>query len=891
MDQNKLKYFNIFKAQYQIIKEFSPKSGAEELYNKAITITDSFTNYETTNQKIDTKIWKVELYNEYVGLFEVPSYTILTDQPTDDWYQINKKQGRFFWMRYKHYLSRLKNWPQLSIDTIDNTTDDIMGFLGNPKSNVPFDKRGLVLGYVQSGKTANFTGLVNKAFDSGYDLVVVLSGIHNDLRAQTQMRLEEEVVGISSQQLHNKKIGVANITENDSSHFIHTLTTVENDISNQKVFASYNFKKNKTMMVVKKNKDVLTSLHSLLDTSLKQINEHVSLLVIDDEADQASIDTNEAGEATTINRLIRQILELFSQKAYVGYTATPFANLLINSVKETLNEGLDLYPKDFLVGLPKPKGYCGPDEFFNTEEDADDIRPSLVVHLNKTDIDMFNQIKKAEHANKFSEVPPQMREAIKSFLIATTIRELRNQVNEHNSMLIHTSRFKDVQSNIKEEVAKAFKEMANEIELYPDGETVKSIAELYNAEFVSKTEQWNRATNEEYVVFEWPEIYKRMKKVVTKINVMEINGNSKDALEYNRYKENGLYVIAVGGEKLSRGLTLEGLTISYYYRNTLMYDTLMQMGRWFGFRKGYMDLCRIYTSETIASNFEHLAVAMRELREEFDKMKNSEKTPLEFAIRMLAHPSMTLTSPLKMRTARVSHTLYRKSLQQTRLFGTNESFYRNNMNATINLINSIYESFYLFSSNNRKSATKYYVADQIPVENILNFLKEYETKSEDKVNANRISDYIKMVHDKFNELNKWKVVVVEGIPDKKNPPVNLGKLKIKHTVLRGNRQGASGRDSYTDRVDIKAIVAAGQEFFYLSEKVNDKEEVRNNMPKEVGVMIIYPLNPCAAAFKHIDDHFTTKFSRDLIPIGVAFSFPDSELDESKIYQINKSIGT
>jgi Z1 domain len=881
---DKLKFFELFAGQYNLVKEYSPNEDAEELYNKAINLTENLANYQTNTDIKDNSLWKVELYDKYVGMFETPIYPVLVNEVPNDWYETNKSL-RFFWVRYQQYLSRIKGWPQNVIDTIDLTTNDIMRSLGDPKSDLSFDKRGLVLGYVQSGKTANFTGLINKAFDAGYKLVIVLSGIHNDLRAQTQLRLEEEVVGISSQQdRKQEKLGVSKIRENDSQHLIHTLTTVDYDISTHKIMGSYNLSNNKTLMVVKKNKDVLTSLHSELDKFLKQVNENVPVLIIDDEADQASIDTNEAGEATAINRLIRQVLELFSQKAYVGYTATPFANLLIDSSKKTNNEGLDLYPKDFLIGLPKPKEYCGPDEFFNTSEDADDQRPSLVVYLKEEDINMFTQIKKASHADRFSEVPPQMLEAIKAFLISTTIREMRNQKNAHNSMLIHTSRFKDVQSSIKEEVKKAFDEIVDEVQYNSEGEIVESIAELYKEEFIVKTKQWNEATGSSYSFFEWNEVYEKMKKVVKKINVMEVNGNSNDALEYNLYKEKGLNVIAVGGDKLSRGLTLEGLTISYYFRNTMMYDTLMQMGRWFGYRNGYMDLCRIYTSETIASNFEHLAIAMKELREEFDKMKDSGKSPLEFAIKMLAHPSMTLTNPLKMRTAKESYTIYRKTLQQTRIFGLNEAFYQKNMRATNNLVNTIYDKIYL--QPDKKGSTKYHVADGVSVDIILEFLKEYQTKSEDKVNATRITNYIKLVNNKYNELDDWKVAIVEGIANSENPPVNFGKLKLKHTVARGNGQNSMFKHS--DRVDVKAIVAAGQEFFYLQER-KDKEKMREEMPKERGVLLLYPLNYNVNAFKNIDKDFDTKFNENLVPIGIAISFPDSEMDESKVYQINKTL--
>lgn len=884
MDSLKEKYFDAFKVQFGLLKNYSPDESNETIFSKTLKVTTAMTSIEPT------PVWTVQLHKEYVGMFTVNNFTTLKNEETEDWYNGERKENRFFWGRYQQFLAREKEWPHKPIENINNTTDEIMNSIGNPQSSLPFDKRGLVLGYVQSGKTANFTGLINKAYDAGYKLIIVLSGIHNDLRAQTQLRLESEVAGINSQgKFQNEGVGVSKIIKNDSNHFIHLLTTIDKDISSQSSLASYNLKNNRTLMVVKKNSTVLESLYVQLKMFLKQINSKVPVLIVDDEADQASIDTSTAGEASTINKLIRQILELFDQKAYVGYTATPFANLLINSQKETVKEGLDLYPKDFMIGLPKADGYCGPDEFFNTDEDAENQQPSLIIELEKADIDMFSGIKKPEHADKFTDVPPQMLQAIKSFIIVTTIRSMREHKNSHNSMLIHTSRFKDVQSSIKDEVEKAFEEIVTDIKLNQNGSTIKSLYDLYMKEFVDKTIKWNQAKKEDNKIFTWEEIYSEMKGVVEKINVMEINGNSKDALEYNHYKEVGLNVIAVGGDKLSRGLTLEGLTISYYYRNTMMYDTLMQMGRWFGFRTGYLDLCRIYTSPAIASNFEHLALAMKELREEFDKLKGTDKTPLDYAVKMLSHPSMTLTSPLKMKGAVTATTIYRNTLQQTRIFGLSETFYKTNMKAAENLIEKVQDKISVKYDEKNSSKYKYHIADQVPAKLILEFLEEYQTKSESKVNAQRISNYISTISEKFNELYEWKVAVVEGVPGKEVPPVKLGKLEIQYTVSRGMGIKSNYSNYTADTLDIKAIVAAGQEFFYLKDVDPDKEKQRKQLPRNKGVLMIYPLNPATKAFESIDKNFNEKFNKGFVPIGIAFSFPDSEIDDSLVYQVNKAL--
>lgn len=855
----------------------------EEAAEKALQIAELVIKNSNVDES-SIKKWSLEMYMKYNINFNVKT-PVLRSEPVSDWYSPQKLIGAFFWTRYRDYLVRIKNWQQEAVEAIDDSTNEIMKSLGNPNDREPFDKRGLVLGYVQSGKTANFTGLINKAFDVGYKLVIVLSGIHNDLRAQTQLRLNEEVVG-NRVDREGKPIGVAQIYTNTPNHIISTWTTEEKDISSE---PSGVFNLNQpTLMVVKKNSTVLESLKNQLIYHRDLFNLDIPVLIIDDEADQASVDTsnpNKEEDPKTINRLIRQILEVFNRKCYVGYTATPFANLLISTETKTNEEGKDLYPKDFLVGLPKPKEYCGPEEFFNVEEDADDPRPSLIQVLQEPDIEVFTGIKTKGDADKFEEVPPQMEEAILAFLLTISIRNLRGQRKKHNSMLIHTSRFKDVQSSVKDGVEKVFKTISKQIQYNPKGETAAQIKKLYEEDFVPTTKDWPEDIQE----YSWEQVYVELKECCTKVQVFEINGNSKDALDYHQYKENGLNVIAVGGDKLSRGLTLEGLSITYYFRNTQMYDTLMQMGRWFGYRKGYMDLCRIYTSSEIASNFEHLAIAMIELRKEFDRLASSNKTPLEYAVKMLSHPTMTLTSPLKMKNAVSTNIVYRLTLQQTRMFENKKSFFENNMKAAEHLTDKIFSRLKVKQIGSGK--TRYHIADEIDTQVILDFLSEYKTsQGAEKVDSERISSYIRMANE-HNELTRWTVAIVEGDPRDKDGftkfPVSLSKLNLKTAVVRGKNV----ERCYTerDKIDIRAIVASRQEFIDLDrsllENLKDKQDIRKLRSKEKGMLLIYPLHPKVLVFDTL--HFT--FGENMVPIGIAISFPDSVIDETKVYETNKTV--
>lgn len=873
--QLKGQYFNQFKAQYNLFKSLNSTVTKQELFEKTCSFMDSFFSVEVETRVVEN--WKLELQKDYGdgGVVYASTPLVLRVNEPKGWYTPGKG-NRFFWQRYQQYLVQKKNWEQNVIDVIDETTDEVLKSLGNPKELGPFDVRGLVLGYVQSGKTANFTGLINKSFDEGYKVAIILSGIHNDLRAQTQLRLEDEVIGQSNK-------GVGSIVKNDKHHFIQTLTTVNDDITVIPLNLSYNLSGNKTLLVVKKNKDVLEHLVKLLTNLIRQAGDsNIPVIIIDDEADQASIDTSDktkGEDPKTINRLIREILMLFKQKAYVGYTATPFANLLIGANNETLSEGQDLYPKDFLVGLPKPEAYCGPDEFFNTAENADDNRPSLIIDIKEEDENLFKSIKKKDEHYKVDSVPPKLKEALLSFLIAVSVRNLRGNENDHNSMLIHTSRFTLVQKSLKEVVKEEFETIVNNVRYNPTSSDVQQVKELYYKEFVRKTTQWNQAMETNYDIFEWEAVYSVMRKIASKIDVMELNGDSEDALEYHKYKEDGLNVIAVGGDKLSRGLTLEGLSISYYYRNTLMYDTLMQMGRWFGYRKSYLDLCRIYTSNDIASNFEHLAIAMHQLREEFEKMKNDEKlTPSDYAVKMLAHPKMMLTSNLKMKNISAAYQNYSNKLHQTRLLSKEKNNFINNINTTVNLIGKIHNKIKAHEVEEKKTKTRYHVASDVDVNYVIEFLSNYKTyEGSTKTSSESIIEYIKLLNSKeYNELKSWKVVVVEGVPTKEvpNQQVQLGPLSLSYTVTRG----LSADNIPNDRVDVKAIVAAKQQYF--DEK---KKSGSVSCPK----LFIFPLNPHASIFRNVQN---VGFNNYIVPIGFAIAFPSTDHKvNDNVYLKNKTI--
>ncbi len=811
--------------------------------------------------------WLLEIYDTYVKEIILEPTSVIRANKESAWEDSELEFG-YYWLRYSKYLEEVKKWSLKTIKSIDTSTNEILKSIGNPNKQQKFDSRGLVLGYVQSGKTANFTGLINKAYDVGYKLVIVLAGMHNDLRSQTQLRLEQEVVGVIDE-VTKTASGVASISNKGT--IVQTWTTVDNDIS-IKVLEQRRNLDIPNLMVIKKNKDVLETLNEVIEAccNLSADYRNVPVLVVDDEADQASVDTADSNEEPkTINGLIRRLLNQFNRKSYVGYTATPFANLLIDSRSIDDDAREDLYPKDFIIALPKPDGYCGPEEFFNVTGYEEDDKPLYIRHLSQDDIDLFNKIKNKDHVDLINYVPHSMKQAIQSFIIATAIRNLRNQEKEHNSMLIHVSHLTDIQLELKKVVESYFEEFSNTILYASNDVAINQLQNLYIKDFVKVQQSFNETNTEHsYPKLEWVDVYTEIKRVLGKIRIIAVNGESKDALEYDTHKESGWNVIAIGGNKLSRGLTLEGLTISYYYRGTSMYDSLLQMGRWFGFRNGYMDLCRIYTSNQIASNFEHLAEVMVEVRKEFEWLaKHEVLTPYDYAVSVLGHDYMDVTSQAKMKTAEFL-LYYGGSTPQTRSFESHLDFYITNMEATVDLITNI-NNFKLVDNNSNRR-TKYHVAKDVSAQHIIDFLKKYQTVSTATVvDSRKIRESIQKQISRGNYL-KFNVVIIDTtngefnrqvVKEKNITPfsVNLGQIKVESAVLRSVKEDKSRLNS--NIVDLGAIVSSKQNLIDLED-----QQLRDESNP---LLMIYPLHPHIPAFVKL----RYEFNEDFVPIGIAFDFP------------------
>jgi hypothetical protein len=594
------------------------------------------------------------------------------------WYVGDCKLNRRFFQRYVDLLRQDQGWPQAAIDALDESTDAIMEELEDPEREGPWDRRGLVVGHVQFGKTANYAGVASKAVDAGYKLIIVLAGMHNALRQQTQRRLDRDFLGYVSTSGQNglpfTRIGVGII---DGSLQAERLTTQAPNGDFSRAVADHvgvGVQQRPVLLVVKKNASILKNLNTWVKEVLAPLvdTESRPLLVIDDEADQASVDTGQQEfdddevpdpdyEPTRINGQIRTLLKAFSRSAYVAYTATPFANILIHDAAVANEYGDDLFPRSFIINLPAPFNYVGPDVVFGIDaaggEPSDDDPLPLIRHIDQEVEGWIVQGHKKGFVPRYSgedRIPPSLENAIFSFILVCAARAARNQANAHNSMLVHVSRFRDVHQKVFAQVEEWLTHIKRALKYSIGGEVARTrLRKLWEDDFgPTSAEIRGRDAGRDLRPTTWAEIEKQLATAADKIHVQVVNGDMRDAIDYEGNAEKGLSLIAIGGDKLSRGLTLEGLSVSYFLRASRMYDSLMQMGRWFGYRPGYVDLCRLYLPPDLEIWFRHVASAAEELRSRLDHMAMIGATPEQYGLRIQSHEILLVTAPNKMRHAR-----------------------------------------------------------------------------------------------------------------------------------------------------------------------------------------------------------------------------------------------
>lgn len=771
--------------------------------------------------------------------------TLKSDAGHEDWLNSSRKQDWRYWQRYREWLERGLSWK--AVEALDHSTDAVLGLLEDPRREGNWDRRGLVVGHVQSGKTGNYTGLICKAADAGYKIIIVLAGLHNNLRAQTQMRMDEGFLGYETKPVPEdiRVIGVGEIDGDPAirPHYV-TNRSEKGDFNTAAVRnLGITPEKRPCLFVVKKNKTVLERLYRWLTSHLanthdaesgRKIVTHLPLLLIDDEADNASVDTgeqlfdvdgkpDEEHEPTAINSRIRKILHTFSRSAFVGYTATPFANIFIHERGATQEEGPDLFPSSFIINLAAPSNYVGPARVFGLiSPDGSREGLPLVRHvLDHSTPDGRDGWIPTKHKNGhvplfngINTLPPSLVEAIDAFLITCSARQLRGQGSDHSSMLIHVTRFNTVQQQVFHQVEEHVRQMRQRLLRNIDhDQIIKRMKTLWYEDFVP-TENAIRLSDQDQSpsrTIEWEDILTVLPDIISDIEIRMINGTAKDALDYTEHEGTGLKVIAIGGDKLARGLTLEGLCISYFLRASKMYDTLMQMGRWFGYRPGYLDLCRLYTTTELTEWFGHIADAAEELREEFDLMAASGATPREYGLKVQSHPVLMVTSRLKMRTAKNLMLSFSGQLLETVSLYRDPVILARNLETASRLVGRLGmpDVDPVKVRAGTRQQWKGYVWHEVPSRDVIEFFSSYRTHPEAyKVNSSLLSEYIDSLNS-VGELTKWTVALIGG---GEGQTCRIGDGLSVDMLKRNNNA------PYDDRYSIGRLMSPRDETIDLDEK-------------------------------------------------------------------------
>jgi len=782
--------------------------------------------FEITDAEAEKLIRELEhIYTISIGIAGV----LTDDRDHIPWLSNRKGEIEWkLWTRYERFLREMKHFPPQVISRLDDVTDEILHRLEDPRRPGAWDRRGMVVGQVQSGKTANYSGLINKAADAGYKVVVVLTGMDDSLRSQTQLRIDEGVIGFDSRRRMdadktNWRRGVGLVGGAELAN-VHCLTSSEMSGDFKRAVAQ-NLGVNPggsdpIVLVVKKNKAILenliawiTSFHAREDDHGIPVVYETPLLVIDDECDFASVNTrNDAdGDPNAINGCIRKLLRSFEKKAYVGYTATPFANIFISqNSKADERFGEDLFPKNFIVHLKKSSDYIGATKVFGLESDAaagfDEVE-ALPIIREVEDFELWVPQGHKNHARVGRDLPPSLEEAILSFFLVCAARMQRGEATAHNSMLVHVTRFVSVQSEvarqIKDYVELCFERIRHEDESSPSS-LMQRMRQLWEGDF----RQTTAAIEESGEVWvPWNDLVDHVKPSVGKISIRMINGLTSEALNYSEHAE-GLNVIAIGGSKLSRGLTLEGLSVSYYLRTSKMYDTLMQMGRWFGYRPGYLDLCRLYTTPELISWYREIALASEELLLQFDEMALVGGTPQEFGLRV-RHSTLGLviTRAGAMRTAQKMKLSYSGDVTETINFELEQSKVDRNFEAAASLLASCKEHGNPAPSAFTGGRQNVFRTTHREVDS---FLSSYRTHPENlRVITSIIRDYILgRVHDEPAELQNWTVAFISG-PE---GTVNLSGVEV--GLVKRSALPESSTGSYL----IKRLVNPSDEEIGLSQE-------------------------------------------------------------------------
>jgi hypothetical protein len=845
--------------------------------------------------------------------------TLVDDNDDVRWLNPDITDKWIHWNWLKGYLNAEVRRPVKVMNELDESTNRVIDLIGDPNRAGIWDRRGLVVGHVQSGKTQHYTALTSKALDAGFKLVIILSGIHENLRQQTQERVEELIIGKNSRDKftdfgvrawsNNRRMKVR-ISDDPKEAIpgITTLTSVAGDYG-----AAVNSQLNVTLgqapviLVVKKNASILRNILSWLEKNDNGLSLRVPTLVIDDEADHSSINTAKTdGETdpTTINRLIRRLIWRCDKVGFVGYTATPYANIFMDQKhvdkpdsRDLNDEGSDLFPKSFIENLDSPTNYIGPEAVFGHEGDESlgiPRKAALPMHEPADDADQWLPPRHNKNQDVSADLPPSLREALRCFLLASAARMALGHNTSHMSMLVHVSRFNEVQEQVKEHVKN---EMSSLVEKLRHGEYVEEnwneLSKIWHRIFADNYPKFASHTSQQLVkplLPEWQAVRDKVYLAFDRMKFCNINSTTKENLDYAGTPK-GLIVVAIGGDRLSRGLTLEGLCISYFLRGAKAYDTLMQMGRWFGYRPGYAHLCRVYAPLTVVNNFKTIALATEELRREFSRMYFLKKRPTEYGLRVREpRADLLVTAMNKMRRGETIRVHFSDSLVSS--LDIPSAMADGNHRAFENLVKHLEDTKGLPNrtsdmASGTKASGSHHRWEGVKPEAVIDFLKNYHANLnvcfEPTANGyTMIASYIEEMN-RVGELTDWTIALFCGnIADSteirrvKYPAVRrrYDQSRPGHYSFKGVAMGQDEAidltpNEYNDAINLHASSES---------RLSKAAAYRMKRPQNRGLLMLYP----------IIQNYSSENEQELNPIiGVAVSFPSSSNDSGQEYVCNE----
>jgi hypothetical protein len=719
----------------------------------------------------------------------------------DAWYTEAMRSRRFYWTSYCNYLRTSRNWSVDSIDGLDDATNTVIERISSPFRSEIYASKGLVVGYVQSGKTAHFTGVLAKAADAGYKLIVVLAGTLDILRQQTQRRIDKELLG-------KELVGDDYLTDRDWDEFAthgglpsvlghfdwERLTGHKEDYQALKQGISAlrfeRFDKSKPffaaqnlavapvrLVVIKKHPVVINRLTRDLKSSEGRLSlAEVPALVIDDESDQASLNTlapsaTALRQRTSTNLAITNLLKALPRAQYVGYTATPFANVLVNP-----DEAETLFPRDFIISLPRPGGYMGVSDFYDLEHEPEDFTSNKRAFVRPVAGD--------------DDEPENLQKALDSFVLAGALKLYRHAKDktryryEHHTMLIHISVLKMSQADQAHHVRNLFENAG-----YHSGKGLHRLRSLFESDFclVSAAQEPTLPFPPTFEDVE-PFVAQCLARLQADKTVRIVNGDFRD--DTPNFDTGPIWSILVGGTKLSRGYTVEGLTTSYFRRVSTQSDTLMQMGRWFGFRAGYRDLVRLFIANDeplsrkgqrldLYEAFRAICLDEEEFRREILKYKDEGILPIQVPPFVPSHlDALKPTAKNKMYNAEITFKNLGGNSSEPTVAPTDKRAAARNETATLQLLSSISWDEGEFGGLNAAGSMTTFRAHfaRIAPEPMLSYLRKYEWENgaealkhqvaylEGKEGSVGIERWLVLAPQLENADRFWPTRQIKGVP-------------------------------------------------------------------------------------------------------------------------------